>query len=87
MIYKISGLLLLGGLAGCTMGPDYRKVEPVVPKHWQAESTGSRLGTCPELCRRAGQPGVFEKLVEKFRRCPAGPSDESGAWRETWISR
>ena len=36
MIYKISGLLLLGGLAGCTVGPDYRKVEPAVPNHWQA---------------------------------------------------
>ena len=36
MIYKISWLLPFIGLAGCTMGPDYRKVEPVVPKHWQA---------------------------------------------------
>ena len=37
MKYKVVYLLVLGGLAGCTMGPDYRKVEPVVPKHWQAE--------------------------------------------------
>jgi hypothetical protein len=37
MKYKVVYLLVFGGLAGCTMGPDYRKVEPVVPKHWQAE--------------------------------------------------
>lgn len=36
MMHKANWLLLLGGLAGCTMGPDYRKVEPAAPKHWQA---------------------------------------------------
>ena len=40
MIHKISWFLLLGGLTGCTVGPDYRKIEPVVPKHWQAETKG-----------------------------------------------
>lgn len=36
MMSKTSWILLLSGLAGCTMGPDYRKVEPAVPNHWQA---------------------------------------------------
>ena len=38
MNYKISWLLALGGLTGCTMGPDYHKVDPAVPSHWQAEA-------------------------------------------------
>ncbi|MDD1609299.1 MAG: efflux transporter outer membrane subunit [Methylococcaceae bacterium] len=38
MIHKICGLLVLSGLTGCTMGPDYHEVVPSVPSHWQAES-------------------------------------------------
>ncbi|WP_340123335.1 efflux transporter outer membrane subunit [Methylobacter svalbardensis] len=37
MELKAGCLWLLCGLAGCTMGPDYRKSVPVVPVHWQAE--------------------------------------------------
>ncbi|MDD1606305.1 MAG: TolC family protein, partial [Methylococcaceae bacterium] len=39
MIHKICGLLVLSGLTGCTMGPDYHEVTPSVPSHWQAESS------------------------------------------------
>ena len=39
MIHKICGLLVLSGLTGCTMGPDYHEVVPSVPSHWQAESS------------------------------------------------
>lgn len=38
MVHKICGLLIMSGLAGCTMGPDYHEVIPSVPSHWQAES-------------------------------------------------
>lgn len=34
---KIAGLLLSAGLAGCTVGPDYREPVPAVPRSWQAE--------------------------------------------------
>ena len=27
----------MAGLMGCTVGPDYKKLEPVVPDYWQAE--------------------------------------------------
>jgi NodT family efflux transporter outer membrane factor (OMF) lipoprotein len=29
-------LVVLAGLAGCTVGPDYRQPVPAVPNHWQA---------------------------------------------------
>ncbi len=41
MKYKLGWLLTLSGLAGCTMGPDYRAVAPAVPSHWQAEPTAN----------------------------------------------
>lgn len=41
MIHKICGLLIISGLAGCTMGPDYHEVNPSVPNHWQAESNAN----------------------------------------------
>ena len=34
---KWDWLLLLAGLAGCTVGPDYRKPVPVVSNRWQVE--------------------------------------------------
>jgi len=46
MVLKAGYLWLLCGLAGCTMGPDYRKSEPVVPDRWQAEKNAS-LGLKP----------------------------------------
>lgn len=36
MRLKTGYFLLLFGLAGCTVGPDYRKPEPMVPNRWQA---------------------------------------------------
>ncbi|WP_446811487.1 efflux transporter outer membrane subunit [Methylomonas sp. 2BW1-5-20] len=36
MMRKTSYLLILSGLTGCMMGPDYRAVTPEVPDHWQA---------------------------------------------------
>ncbi len=39
MTHKSFWFILLSGLAGCTMGPDYRAVAPSVPAHWQAESS------------------------------------------------
>ena len=36
MTSKLAGLLLLGGLSGCMMGPDYHPQVPEVPEHWQA---------------------------------------------------
>ncbi|MFZ2312021.1 MAG: efflux transporter outer membrane subunit [Methylobacter sp.] len=46
MELKAGYLWLLCGLAGCTMGPDYQKSEPVVPDRWQAEKNAS-LGLKP----------------------------------------
>lgn len=39
MTHKSFWFILLSGLAGCTMGPDYRAVAPSVPAHWQVESS------------------------------------------------
>ena len=36
MRLKAGHFLLLCGLAGCTMGPDYRETAPTVPARWQA---------------------------------------------------
>jgi len=33
---KTGCLIVLAGLAGCTVGPDYRKPEPAAPGRWQA---------------------------------------------------
>ncbi|WKJ90909.1 TolC family protein [Methylomonas montana] len=38
MRYKRGWVLILSGLAGCAMGPDYREVAPSVPEHWLAAS-------------------------------------------------
>ena len=40
MLRKFNWLLMVGGLVGCTMGPDYQKVEPAVPNRWQALEAG-----------------------------------------------
>lgn len=41
--------LLLSGLSGCAMGPDYQEKIPAVPEHWQAEQqapkSASRLNS------------------------------------------
>lgn len=36
-MHKICGLFVLGGLAGCSMGPDYHEMAPATPNHWQAK--------------------------------------------------
>ena len=36
MRFKILGLCVLAGLAGCLIGPDYRKPETVLPEGWNA---------------------------------------------------
>jgi len=44
MTLKAGYLWLLLSLAGCALGPDYRKPKPVVPDRWQAErDAGSEL--------------------------------------------
>jgi NodT family efflux transporter outer membrane factor (OMF) lipoprotein len=50
MRLKAGYLLLLCGLAGCTVGPDYRKPEPTVPNRWQAgkESAAGLKAITPE---------------------------------------
>ena len=48
MTYKTVCLLALGGLAGCTMGPDYRAVAPAVPSQWQAEPVANSQQVNPE---------------------------------------
>lgn len=35
---RVSGCLVLISLVSCTVGPDYQKVEPTVPKQWQSAS-------------------------------------------------
>ena len=35
---RVGGCLVLISLVSCTVGPDYQKVEPIVPKQWQAAS-------------------------------------------------
>ena len=79
MIYKISGLLLLGGLAGCTMGPDYRKVEPVVPKHWQAGKV-PEAGLEPVLSSAEGpaSPESLKNWWKSFGDARLDHLDESG---------
>lgn len=37
MAPKIACVLILAGISGCTMGPEYRKTVPAAPDHWQAE--------------------------------------------------
>jgi len=34
---RAAWLFILISLASCTMGPDYQKIEPATPDHWQAE--------------------------------------------------
>ncbi len=48
MKYKLGWVLTLSGLAGCTMGPDYRAVAPAVPSHWQAEPAANLQQVNPE---------------------------------------
>lgn len=48
MMHKNSWLLLLSGLAGCTMGPDYHAVTPAVPVRWQVEPTTELKQATPE---------------------------------------
>ncbi len=43
MKHKPHWLLLLGGLAGCTMGPDYHEETPAVPAHWQSGQSSQNL--------------------------------------------
>ncbi len=38
MKFRVGGCLVLISLVSCTVGPDYQKTEPVVPKQWQALS-------------------------------------------------
>jgi len=59
MMHKTGWLLLLGGLAGCTMGPDYRKVEPAVPNHWQA-------GQVPEAGLKPASPEALKNWWKSF---------------------
>lgn len=40
MLRKLYWLLMVGGLVGCTMGPDYQKAEPAVSNSWQALEAG-----------------------------------------------
>ncbi|MGZ4999430.1 MAG: efflux transporter outer membrane subunit [Methylomonas sp.] len=40
MRHKPYGLLMLSGLTGCAMGPDYHERPPAVPVHWQAGQSG-----------------------------------------------
>lgn len=42
MPHKFYWLLMIGGIVGCTVGPDYQKIEPTAPNRWQA---GQTLGT------------------------------------------
>ncbi len=35
---RVGGCLVLISIVSCTLGPDYQKVEPIVPKQWQAAS-------------------------------------------------
>ena len=65
MMNKTCWILLFGGLAGCTMGPDYLKVEPAVPSHWQA-------GQVPET-------GL--KPVLSPAEAPAGPEALKNWWK------
>ena len=37
MKHSFVGLIFLGGLTGCTMGPDYHETEPALSDHWQAK--------------------------------------------------
>ncbi len=38
MKFRVGGCLVLISLVSCTVGPDYHKVEPTVPKQWQSAS-------------------------------------------------
>lgn len=49
MRLKAAGLLVLSGLAGCTVGPDYHKVEPKVPDHWQAAANALQTKNIEDL--------------------------------------
>jgi len=53
MTSKTCWILLLSGLAGCTMGPDYRKVEPVVQSIGRPHKNRSGFKACrPEALKR-----------------------------------
>ncbi len=65
--------LLLSGLSGCAMGPDYQEETPAVPVHWQAEQQVTKPGQ--SFAKAIYRSGSTENLVEKFRRCRTGQSD------------
>ncbi len=50
MMRKFYGLWLLGGLAGCTMGPDYHPETPALPTQWQA-APAAQAQTDPEILK------------------------------------
>ena len=64
MMHKICRIILLSGLAGCTMGPDYRKVEPAVPGHWLAGQEQQAGGLKPAL--RPADPDALKNWWKSF---------------------
>lgn len=75
MVYKIIGLLALGGVAGCTMGPDYHKVTPAVPSHWQAEPAANLKPANPEQLKTWWKSFGDTKLDRLMNQALAGNLD------------
>ncbi len=51
MLPKIACVLILAGITGCTMGPDYHQAIPVVPDHWQAEPAKAVKSFKPDILK------------------------------------
>lgn len=47
---KLAGLLVMGSLSGCMLGPDYHQETPAVPDHWQA-NVSSQANLDPETLK------------------------------------
>lgn len=65
---KQGWLWALSGLAGCTMGPDYQKVEPAAPSHWQAESSAELSAADTEALKtwwKGFGDAALDRLMEK----------------------
>lgn len=73
MMHKSVSVLLLTSLVGCTVGPDYQPVTPVVPAHWQAAPANAQAN--PEDMKQWWKSFGDAQLDALMERALAGNLD------------
>lgn len=75
MLHKSCCLLIAGGLAGCTMGPDYHAEAPATPAQWQAAPAADLQQANPETLKTWWKSFGDAQLDRLMERALAGNLD------------